>query len=96
MDADKPKLSINLPQHQREQGRALYAVDFDMARARQAADKNRGIAEDDALNKIQPGPSEKAKAVWRGEGGSTADDKPLPTIFPERSGSGNSWGTERS
>ena len=83
MDADKPTLSINLPQHEREQGRALYAVDVDMARARQVADKDRRITEDDALNKIQPGPSEKAKAVWQGEGGSTADDKPLPTIFPE-------------
>lgn len=84
MDADKPTLSINLPQHERDQGRALYAVDFDMARARRAADKNRRIAENDALNKIQPGPSEKAKAVWQGEGGSTAENGPLPTIYPTR------------
>ena len=86
MDAHKTQPGINLAQNERDQARALYAADFDMARARQAADKNRRIAENDALNKIQPGPSEKAKAVWQGEGGSTADEKPLPTIFPKRLG----------
>jgi hypothetical protein len=54
-----------------------------MAELRQAADKARRIAEYDALNRIQPGPSEKAKAVWQGEGGSTVADMPLPTIYPK-------------
>lgn len=55
MDADKPKRIINVPEDQRDQARAFYAVDFDMARARSAADKDRRIAENDALNRIQPG-----------------------------------------
>lgn len=55
-----------------------------MAQVRRSAERDRRIAEDDALNKIQPGPSEKAKAVWQGEGGSTAENRPLPTIYPTR------------
>ena len=96
MDADTPKLSSNIPQHERDQARASYAADFDMARARQAADKDRRIAENDALNRIQPGQGERAKAVWQGEGGSTADDTPMPTIYPKRGDSWTPWGTGRS
>ena len=55
-----------------------------MAQVRQAAERDRQVQENDALNKIQPGQSEKAKAVWQGEGGSTAADTPLPTIYPKR------------
>ncbi|EYD71503.1 hypothetical protein Rumeso_04904 [Rubellimicrobium mesophilum DSM 19309] len=55
-----------------------------MAQVRRSAEMDRRITENDALNKIQPGQSEKAKAGWQGEGGSTAADTPLPTIYPKR------------
>ena len=44
MDADTPKISINLAQNE-----------LDKARAEWAADKARKIAEADALNRVQPG-----------------------------------------
>ena len=53
MDADKPKLHINLDQHERDQARALYAVDFDMARAGYAADKAQEIDENDVLTRMR-------------------------------------------
>ena len=55
-----------------------------MAQVRRSAERDQRIAGDDALNKIQPGQSAKAKAVWQGEGGSTAADMPLPTLYPKR------------
>ena len=55
-----------------------------MAQVRRSAERDRRIAGDDALNRIQPGQSEKAKAVWQGEGGSTAANTPLPTLYPKR------------
>jgi hypothetical protein len=74
MDADTPKTSINLAQHE-----------LDKARAQWAAEKERRIAENDDLNKIQPGPGEKANARWQGEGGRLADEgrDPLPLIHPD-------------
>ena len=44
MDADKPEPSINLAQHELDKSRAMWA-----------AEKARRIAENDALNRIQPG-----------------------------------------
>ena len=58
MDADKLRLSVILLQDELDQARAEYAADFDMARARHAADKADKIAEDDSLNRTQPGPSD--------------------------------------
>ena len=84
MDADKPSLYIRLPRDEPGEARAQYAADFEIARARLAAHQARKIAENDALNRIQPGQAEQAKAVWQGEGGSTADDKSLPTIYPKQ------------
>jgi hypothetical protein len=98
MDADKPQPSINLVQYQREQARALYAVKFDMARTRQAANKARKVDQNVALNRIQPSHSEKAKSVWQSEGGSTADERirPLSMLDPMSSHSWSPWGFERS
>lgn len=73
MDDATPKTSIH--------------ITFDeatMAQVRRSADRGRRVAENDALNRIQPGQSENAKAVWQGEGGSTAADAPLPTLYPRR------------
>ena len=67
-----------------------------MGPTRQAADKDRRVAEDDALNRIQPGQSEKAKALWQGEGGSTAQDTPLPTIYSKQDEGWTPWGTRQS
>lgn len=91
MDADRPKFSINLPQYEQEQARTLYAVDFDMARARSAAEDARNADQNDARSRHQPHASEKAKAVWQGEGGSVADEKtePVPTFV------GSPWASER-
>jgi RecA-family ATPase len=44
MDADTPKTSINLAQ-----------LELDKSKAQWAADKERRIAENEALNRIQPG-----------------------------------------
>ena len=87
MDADKPTLRVN-----------PTPDEATMAQVRRSAEMDRRIAENDALNRIQPGSSEKAKAVWQGEGGSSASEqkKPLPTIYPKRSGSWTPWGTQRS
>ena len=86
MDADKLRLSIILAQDELAQVRAEYAADFDMAGGRQAADKARKIAENDSLNRIQPGSSERAQATWQGEGGGPAEERasPLPSNSPDR------------
>ena len=44
MDADKPKISINLAQNE-----------LDRARAEYAAEKARKLAEADALSRVEPG-----------------------------------------
>ena len=64
MDADTPKLRINVPQHELDQARALYAVDFDMARARRAADESRKTEESEALNRIELGKGKKTQSGW--------------------------------
>ena len=54
MDSDKPSLYIRLPVSEPGEARAQYAADFAIARARLEAHKARKIAENDALNRIQP------------------------------------------
>lgn len=85
MDADKPTFSTIRSQDDRNEARSVYAADFEMARARNAASRARIIAENDDLNRIQPGVTETARARWLGEGGRPADDREgaLPSIYPE-------------
>ena len=115
MDADKPKTSINLAQHELDKARADWAAEkvrrgqrdaevnwvypgdepasepgtiaalnvTTMAQVRRLAEMDRRVAENDALNRIQPGQSEKAKAVWQGECGNIPQNTPLPTIYPK-------------
>ena len=64
MDARKTQFGINLAQNERDQARALYAADFDMARARHAADKSRKTEESEALNRIQLSPGKKTQSGW--------------------------------
>ena len=87
MDADKPKLSVN-----------PTPDEATMAQVRRSADMDRRIAENDALNRIERGASEKTEAVWQGEGGSIASEQPepLPALYPKLSGSWTPWGTQRS
>lgn len=73
MDDATPKPSIH-----------ITVNEVTMAQVRRSAERDWRIAEDDALNRIQPGQSEQAKAVWQGEGGSTATDTPLPSLYPKR------------
>jgi hypothetical protein len=73
MDADTPKPSIHITLNEAT-----------MAQVRRSAERDRRSAGDDALNKIKPGQSERAKAVWQGEGGSIAADMPLPTLYLKR------------
>jgi hypothetical protein len=61
MAADTPKTSPQPAQDQLDTARAQYAADYDMARARVAGAKARRIAENDALNKIQPDQGKEAK-----------------------------------
>lgn len=85
MDADTLKPSLNLAQHELDKSRA----DWSAEKLRRSAGRDRPIAEDDGLNKSRPDPSEKAKAVWQGEGGRAAGDRPLPPLYPKRQDS--SW-----
>jgi hypothetical protein len=64
MDADKLTSSNNFAQSDRDQARASYAADYDMARARRAADELRKVEENDALNRIQPGKAKKTQSGW--------------------------------
>ena len=85
MDAKKLRLDVILLQDELQTVRAGYAADFDMARARNAADKAHRIAEDEGLNRIQPDNSERAKSRWQGEGGGPAEEPahPLASIYPD-------------
>ena len=64
MDAHKTPFGINLAQNERDQARALYAADFDMARARHAADKSRKTEESEALNRILLSKGKKTQSGW--------------------------------
>lgn len=95
VDADPPTLSITQAQDGLDRARA----DRSAPKLRRSAARDRPVTGDDGLNSVRPGPSEKAKAVWPGEGGRAAGDKPMPRFHPKPWDSGwtprgakDSWG----
>ncbi len=67
-----------------------------MAQVRRSAERDQRIAENDALNRIQPGQSETAKAVRLDKEGSAANDNPPLANSPKPWGIWTPWGTGRS